>query len=134
MVFADHKRFSSDVWSRTVDYFDFADDDPLGQYIRQIVPFLADNLQGMDPPGHTRQRTLMMKTFTPRMIESFRPTVQKLVDELIDQRLAERFIHSVTPNRPSGDVVIGEAPPGAVTPGLAPSIPSCNTHATKTLA
>jgi len=30
-----------------------------------------------------------MKTFTPRMIESFRPTVQKLVDELIEQRLAE---------------------------------------------
>src|SRR5579872_4223554 len=43
----------------------------------------------MDPPGHTRQRTLMTKTFTPRMIESFRPSVQKLVDELIDQRLAE---------------------------------------------
>jgi cytochrome P450 len=43
----------------------------------------------MDPPGHTRQRTLMMKTFTPRMIEAFRPTVQKLVDELIDQRLAD---------------------------------------------
>lgn len=89
MVFADHKRFSSDVWSRTVDYFDFAEDDPSGQYLRQIIPFLADNLQGMDPPGHTRQRTLMMKTFTPRMIESFRPAVQKLVDELIDRRLAE---------------------------------------------
>jgi cytochrome P450 len=89
MVFSDHKRFSSDVWSRTVDYFDFADDDPSGQYLKQIIPFLADNLQGMDPPGHTRQRTLMMKTFTPRMIESFRPTVQKLVDELIDQRLPE---------------------------------------------
>src|SRR5258707_11700055 len=43
----------------------------------------------MDPPGHTRQRTLMLKTFTPRMLEAFRPTVQKLVDELIDQRLAE---------------------------------------------
>src|SRR6266851_3578271 len=40
-------------------------------------------------PGHTRQRTLMMKTFTPRMIETFRPSVQKLVDELIDQRLAQ---------------------------------------------
>jgi cytochrome P450 len=31
----------------------------------------------------------MMKTFTPRMIEAFRPTVQKLVDELIEQRLAQ---------------------------------------------
>jgi len=43
----------------------------------------------MDPPGHTRQRTLMMKTFTPRMIEAFRPSVQKLVDELLDQRLVQ---------------------------------------------
>jgi cytochrome P450 len=89
MIFSDHKRFSSDVWSRAPEIFGYADDDPSGQYLKQIIPFLAYNLQGMDPPGHTRQRTLMMKTFTPRMIESFRPTVQKLVDELIDRRLAE---------------------------------------------
>lgn len=89
MVFSDHKRFSSDIWSRAPEFFGFADDDPSGQYLKQIIPFMAYNLQGMDPPGHTRQRTLMMKTFTPRMIESFRPNVQKLVDELIDQRLAE---------------------------------------------
>lgn len=89
MVFADHKRFSSDIWSRAPEFFGYADDDPSGQYLKQINRFMAYNLQGMDPPGHTRQRTLMMKTFTPRMIESFRPTVQRLVDELIDQRLAE---------------------------------------------
>jgi len=89
MAFSDHRRFSSDIWSGAADFLGLADDDPSGQYLRQIIPFLAYNLQGMDPPGHTRQRTLMMKTFTPRMIESFRPTVQKLVDELIDQRLAE---------------------------------------------
>ncbi|HEY6542268.1 MAG TPA: cytochrome P450 [Ktedonobacteraceae bacterium] len=89
MVFSDHRRFSSDIWSRAPEFFDFVDDDPSEHYLKQIIPFLAYNLQGMDPPGHTRQRTLMMKTFTPRMIESFRPTVQKLVDELIEQRLAE---------------------------------------------
>lgn len=89
MAFSDHRRFSSDIWSGAAEFLGLADDDPSGQYLRQIIPFLAYNLQGMDPPGHTRQRTLMMKTFTPRMIESFRPTVQKLVDELIDQRLAE---------------------------------------------
>jgi len=49
----------------------------------------------MDPPGHTRQRTLMMKTFTPRMLESFRPTVQRLVDELIDVKLAEGSMDAV---------------------------------------
>jgi cytochrome P450 len=89
MVFSDHRRFSSDVWSDAADRLGFTGEDEKSQYLRQIIPFLAYNLQGMDPPDHTRQRTLMMKTFTPRMLESFRPTVQKLVDELIDLRIAE---------------------------------------------
>src|SRR6266851_4278062 len=89
MVFSDHKRFSSDVWSDAAESLGFTGEDEASVSLKQIVPFLAYNLQGMDPPGHTRQRTLMMKTFTPRMIETFRPSVQKLVDELIDQRLAQ---------------------------------------------
>ena len=89
MAFSDHRRFSSDIWSNAPEFFIEAGITESIEYLRQIIPFLAYNLQGMDPPGHTRQRTLMMKTFTPRMIESFRPTVQKLVDELIEQRLAE---------------------------------------------
>ncbi len=91
LAFSDHRRFSSDVWSDVPERVNQALtlDDEQNQFLKQIVPFLAYNLQGMDPPGHTRQRTLMMKTFTPRVIESFRPTIQKLVDELIDNRLAE---------------------------------------------
>ncbi len=89
MAFSDHRRFSSDIWSNAPEFFIEAGITESIEYLRQIIPFLAYNLQGMDPPGHTRQRTLMMKTFTPRMIESFRPTVQKLVDELIEQRLAD---------------------------------------------
>lgn len=89
MVFSDHRRFSSDVWSDVPEGLGFAGEDASSRYLKEIIPFLAYNLQGMDPPGHTRQRTLMMKTFTPRMIESFRPTVQQLVDELIDAKLAE---------------------------------------------
>src|SRR5438270_8711068 len=86
-VFSDFKRFSSDIWSDVPERIDFTGIDEKRLYLKQIIPFLAYNLQGMDPPNHTRQRTLMAKTFTPRMIESFRPSVQKLVDELIDQRL-----------------------------------------------
>jgi len=91
LAFSDHRRFSSDVWSNVPEQMNqmLELDDEQKQAIQQIVPFLAYNLQGMDPPGHTRQRTLMTKTFTPRMIESFRPTVRKLVDELIDNRIAE---------------------------------------------
>ena len=89
MVFSDAKRFSSDIWSEVPERIGFTGEDETSQYLRQILPFLAYNLQGMDPPGHTRQRTLMTKTFTPRMLESFRPTIQRTVDELIDQKLAE---------------------------------------------
>jgi cytochrome P450 len=89
MAFSDHRRFSSDIWSNAPEYFTEAGVTESIEYLRQIIPFMAYNLQGMDPPGHTRQRSLMMKTFTPRMIESFRPTVQKLVDELIEQRLEQ---------------------------------------------
>jgi cytochrome P450 len=88
-VFSDYRRFSSDIWSNAPEFLGYTGEDESSRYLRRIIPFLAYNLQGMDPPGHTRQRTLMMKTFTPRMIEAFRPTVQKLVDELIDQRLAD---------------------------------------------
>jgi len=88
MLFSDYRRFSSDIWSELPERTGFSGEDEKSQYLKQIVPFLAYNLQGMDPPGHTRQRTLMMKTFTPRMLEAFRPTIQKLVDELIDQRIA----------------------------------------------
>jgi cytochrome P450 len=93
LAFSDHHRFSSDVWSNVPvmmsEALGLTDEDESMGYLKQIVPFLAYNLQGMDPPGHTRQRTLMTKTFTPRMLESFRPTVRKLVNELIDQRLSE---------------------------------------------
>jgi cytochrome P450 len=87
MVFSDPRRFSSDIWTGLPEAIGFTGEDESGQNLRKIIPFLAYNLQGMDPPGHTRQRALMMQTFTPRLIESFRPTAQKLVDELIDQRL-----------------------------------------------
>ena len=89
MVFSDAKRFSSDIWSDVPEHIGFTGEDATSQYLRQILPFLAYNLQGMDPPGHTRQRTLMTKTFTPRMLESFRPVIQRTVDELIDQKIAE---------------------------------------------
>lgn len=93
LAFSDHHRFSSDVWSNVPammgETLGLTEEDESMGYLKQIVPFLAYNLQGMDPPGHTRQRTLMTKTFTPRMLESFRPTVRRLVNELIDQRLSE---------------------------------------------
>ncbi len=38
-----------------------------------------------DPPDHTRLRALLVKVFTPRMIEAMRPRIQTLVDDLLDR-------------------------------------------------
>ncbi|KRV49107.1 cytochrome [Wenjunlia vitaminophila] len=43
----------------------------------------------MDPPDHTRLRRLVSRAFTPRVIEGYRTTVERLVADLLDKALAE---------------------------------------------
>ena len=42
------------------------------------------NLLMLDPPDHTRLRKLVVKAFTPRMVERLRGRIEQLVDELLD--------------------------------------------------
>lgn len=44
----------------------------------------AGTILGMDPPEHTRLRRLVAGAFTARRVESLRPRVAELVDDLID--------------------------------------------------
>jgi cytochrome P450 len=39
----------------------------------------------VDEPGHRRLRSLVSKAFTPRYIESLRPRIQEIADELLDE-------------------------------------------------
>ncbi|GES30097.1 cytochrome P450 [Streptomyces angustmyceticus] len=40
---------------------------------------------GMDPPDHTRLRTLVAKAFTVRQVEKLRPQVKELAHEMLDE-------------------------------------------------
>lgn len=43
----------------------------------------------MDPPAHTRIRTLVARAFTKRGVERMRPRVQEITDELVDAMMAQ---------------------------------------------
>ena len=38
----------------------------------------------LDPPDHTRLRGLVSQAFTPRTVDSLKPRIERLVDELLD--------------------------------------------------
>ena len=43
------------------------------------------SLLSLDPPDHTRLRTLVTKAFKPRVVEQLRPQAQVIVDEALDR-------------------------------------------------
>ena len=47
------------------------------------------SLLSLDPPDHTRLRTLVTKAFTPRVVEQLRPQAQAIVDEALDRAAAQ---------------------------------------------
>jgi cytochrome P450 PksS len=59
------------------------------------VRALTRNVLALDPPDHTRLRTLVAKAFTPRMVEQLRDRVQQVCDELLDAATAKRRIDLV---------------------------------------
>ena len=55
--------------------------------LRELQPLYEHFTSGMvrlDPPEHTRIRSLTNRAFTPRVVEAIRPRIQHIVDELLD--------------------------------------------------
>lgn len=44
----------------------------------------AQSMLGLDPPDHTRQRSLVSRAFTPRTVERLRPRIAEQVDTYLD--------------------------------------------------
>jgi len=57
---------------------DDAEDDPTARILSNWMEF-------KDPPDHTRLRRLVQKAFTPRTVDSLRPRVQAIVEELLHE-------------------------------------------------
>jgi len=48
------------------------------------VRALTRQMLFLDPPDHTRLRSLVAKAFTPRVVDALRPRIQQIADELLD--------------------------------------------------
>lgn len=53
---------------------------PVKEMMEARVAFMLNQ----DPPDHTRLRSLVNKAFTPSMVASMRPHIQKITDSLLD--------------------------------------------------
>lgn len=48
----------------------------------------AQSMLGLDPPDHTRQRSLVSRAFTPRTVEKLRPRIAAQVETYLDHMVA----------------------------------------------
>ena len=82
------------------------------------------NMLTTDPPDHTRLRKLVTRAFTPRTVETLRPSIVALVDELLDAFGAEEVDVMDRLAFPLPVTVIGEmlGVPAEDRPGLRPLV------------
>lgn len=73
-------RFSRDIHKVLKDGQSGVED---SNFLRQFLTWRRDLLT-VDPPDHTRLRSLVSKAFTPRMIEQIHPRIQQITDELLN--------------------------------------------------
>ncbi|MBI3326071.1 MAG: cytochrome P450, partial [Nitrospinae bacterium] len=74
-ILRDHKRFSNDPRNRL---------NPRTLSAAMLSP-RGPSMLFLDPPDHTRLRSLVNKAFTPHAIEALKPRIRQIVEELLDQ-------------------------------------------------
>jgi cytochrome P450 len=79
----------SNDFSRDVEANALERDDPVVRRRRDRRARGAKTILNLDPPDHTRLRRLVSQAFTPTAIERLRPSIQSMVDSVLD-RAADR--------------------------------------------
>jgi cytochrome P450 len=99
-----------------------------GQMAEEQARFRNDrsNMLVTDPPDHTRLRGLVTRGFTPRTVERLRPSIVRLVDDLLDRFGTGEVDVVAALAFPLPVTVIGEmlGVPAADRPGLRPLVRS----------
>ena len=88
-VYTDHERFSAIVGP--LGPLTYVPEPAEGESWREVIERrrneipMGDQITSLDPPKHTRHRTLIGKLFTPRRIKENEEFMWTLADELIDE-------------------------------------------------
>lgn len=69
----------------TVDPSTILGEDGQPSQSRGLGGLLGQSMIAVDEPDHRRLRSLVSKAFTPKYIQSLRPGIQKIADELLDR-------------------------------------------------
>jgi cytochrome P450 len=89
----------ADVQAVLRDTEGFSNDFSRGRLVPAEVAELAKSappsMLGMDPPDHTRLRSLVNKAFTPRIVRQLEPRLRQVAHELLDDALARREVDLV---------------------------------------
>ena len=75
----------SNDFSRDVEAHALERDDPVARRRRDRRGRGAKTILNLDPPDHTRLRRLVSQAFTPTAIERLRPSIQAMVDVVLDR-------------------------------------------------
>lgn len=63
----------------------YTDDQQLPPRVGGLGGLLNHSMIAVDEPDHRRLRSLVSKAFTPKYIQSLRPSIQKIADDLLDR-------------------------------------------------
>ncbi len=58
-----------------------------GFLMEKMIPGLENLIINQDPPDHTKNRMLVARAFTPRVVRSMEPAVRRSTDQIIDRAL-----------------------------------------------